>query len=155
VNAETLSIRVLVLYPFLIHPQLPNSLKVTEQILKAKKHVRTDVRMNYINYESSIVEKFGIALIGWPVNGKVQNPGDLGPDEGLVLRNALERMECKWIILTEKEQEARKIQNAQREKDGEQIYAPQKKRPKKSTARDNGVDLENGNNDNGMMLHSG
>jgi hypothetical protein len=108
--------------------------------------------MNYTNYESGIVEKFGVALIGWPVDGKVQNPGSLGPDEGLVLRNALEREECRWTILSEEEWEARKIQNAQREKDGEQIYVPRKKR-KKSTAED-GVDLED-NNDDGMMLHSG
>jgi hypothetical protein len=88
--------------------------------------------MNYINYESGIVEKFGVALIGWPVDGKVQNPGGLGLDEGLVLRNALEEKECRWIILTEEEQEARKIQNTQRKKDGEQIYVPRKKRPRKS-----------------------
>jgi hypothetical protein len=95
--------------------------------------------MNYINYESGIVKKFGVALIGWPVDGKVQNPGGLGPDEGLVLRNALEKKECRWIILTEEEQEARKIQNTQREKDGEQIYVPRKKRPRKSAE---GVDSE-------------
>jgi hypothetical protein len=110
--------------------------------------------MNYINYESSIVEKFGVTLHGWPVKGKVRNPGELGPDEALALRNALERKECKWVILTEEEQEARKIQNAQREKDGEQIYVPQKKRTKKSTAKDNGVDVEDGNNDNRAMLYN-
>jgi hypothetical protein len=108
--------------------------------------------MNYKNYESSIVEKFGVDLIGWPINGKVQNPGGLGPDEGLVLRNALEKKECKWIILTEEEQKARKIQNAQREEDGEQIYVPRKKRLRKSAAEDEGVDLEDNNND-GMILH--
>lgn len=115
-----------------------------------KKHVRTDVRMNYINYESSIVESLGVALIGWPINGKVQNPGGLGPDESLVLRNALEKKECRWIILTTEEQETRKIQNTQREKDGEQVYVPRKKRPRKSVPED----LEDDNND-GMMLHGG
>jgi hypothetical protein len=98
--------------------------------------------MNYTNYESSIVEKFGVALIGWPINSKVQNPGGLGPDEGLVLRNALETKECRWIILTKEQQDNRRIDNAQRERDGEQVYVPRKKRARRSTAEDEGVDLE-------------
>lgn len=33
--------------------------------------------MNYANYESKIVEELGVALIGWPGDGKVENPGGL------------------------------------------------------------------------------
>ncbi|KAN0111299.1 hypothetical protein V8E52_008674 [Russula decolorans] len=124
-----------------------------EQILKAKKHVRTDVRMNYTNYESNIVEKCGVALIGWPVNGKVQNPGGLSPDEGLILRNALETNECRWTVLTKEQRDARKIQNGQRERDGEQVYVPRKKRTKRSAPEDEGgVHLEE--DDDRMVLHN-
>jgi hypothetical protein len=90
--------------------------------------------MNYVNYESSVVEKYGVSLTGWPLDSKVQNPGGLGLDEGLVLRNALGMKDCRWVILTEKERDARKAQNVQRERDGEQVYIPRKKRLRKSAA---------------------
>ena len=41
--------------------------------------------MNYINYESSVVERYSVSLTKWPLDSKVQNPGGLGPNEGLVL----------------------------------------------------------------------
>ena len=107
--------------------------------------------MKYTNYESSIVEKYGVALIGWPINGKVQNPGGLGPDEGLILRNSLETKTCRWTVLTEEQLEAWKIQNSQRERNGEQVYVPRKKRTKRSAPEDEGVDLEG--DDDQMVLH--
>jgi len=75
-----------------------------------------------MNYKSKIVEELGIVLIGWPRDGKVENSGSLGPNKGLVLRNALEKKECKWVILTSEEQEAQKLQNSQYEQDGEIVY---------------------------------
>ena len=53
-----------------------------------------------MNYERKIVEELGVALIGWPGNGEVENPGGLSPNKGLALKNALETKECRWIILT-------------------------------------------------------
>ena len=93
-------------------------------ILEAKNHIYTNRRMNYINYKSKIIEELGVALIGWPGDGKVENPSSLGPDKGLVLRNALEKKECKWVILTSEKQEAWKLQNSQRKQDGEMVYGP-------------------------------
>ena len=90
--------------------------------------------MNYTNYETKIVEELGVALIGWPGDGKVENPGNLSLDTGLALRSALGNKECRWIILTSEQQEAWKRQNAQRERDGETVYGPpRKKRAKKSS----------------------
>jgi hypothetical protein len=87
--------------------------------------------MNYVNYERSIVGELGVALIGWPGDGKVENPGSIGLDKGLALKDALEKSECKWILLTSEQQEARKIQNSQREHNGEMVYGPiRKKRAK-------------------------
>jgi hypothetical protein len=106
-------------------------------ILKAKNHICPDKKMNYTNYESKIVEELGVALIGWPGDGKVENPGSLGPDKGLELRVALEKNQCKWVILTKGQQEARKRQNAQREQDGEMVYGPPRKKRARISAPEN------------------
>ena len=98
--------------------------------------------MNYLNYESKIVEELGVALTGWPGDGKVENPGNLGPDKGLALKDALVKKECKWIILTSEQQEARKIQNAQREQDGEMVYGPPRKKRAKRSTLEKGVEEE-------------
>ncbi len=97
--------------------------------------------MNYMNYERKIVEKLGVALIGWPGNSEVENPGGLSPDKGLALRNALETKECRWIILTTEQQEAWKIKNVECEKDGKKVYGPpQKKWARRSAPEDEGVE---------------
>jgi len=102
-------------------------------ILKKKDYIHSDKKMNYVNYKSKIVEKLGVALIGWPEDSKVENPGSIGLDEGLALRNALENKECRWTILTSKQQEAQKCRNAQHEQDGEAMYGPPRKKQAKST----------------------
>jgi len=72
-------------------------------ILEAKHHVHANKKINYMNYERKIVEELGVAFIGWPGNGEVENPGGLSPNKGLALKNALETKECRWIILTTKQ----------------------------------------------------
>ena len=62
--------------------------------------------MNYANYKSKIVKKLGVALIRWPRDSKVENPGSLGPDKGLALRNALKIRKCRWTILTSEQQKS-------------------------------------------------
>jgi hypothetical protein len=105
-------------------------------ILEAKNYININKRMNYANYKSKIVEELGIALIGWPEDGKVENPGSLGPDKGLALKDTLKKKECKWIILTPEQQEARKFQNAQRERDGKVVYGPPRRSgPKEAQSR--------------------
>jgi hypothetical protein len=110
-------------------------------ILEAKNHICTKKRMNYINYESKIIEELGVALIGWPGGGKVENPSYLSPDKGLALKNALEKRECRWIVLTSEQLESRRCQNVQCEQDGETIYGPaRKKRTKRSECENDGVE---------------
>ena len=69
--------------------------------------------MNYTNYEQKIVEHFGVALDGWPLDGHVCNPGDLGCKDMALLRDALENGVCKWTLLTSEELSARKAANQQ------------------------------------------
>jgi hypothetical protein len=91
--------------------------------------------MNYNNYERQIVEKYGIALIGWP-EGLVRNPSKLGGRPELEsLLNDLRSEKCKWVKLTDEELEDRVNENIKRAERGEPIYQPRKKSAKHSQVR--------------------
>ena len=89
--------------------------------------------MNYHNYEGKIMEKYSVALKGWPAGiPGVCNPSAVGSRPIIEkLLSALESSQCHWVVLTEDELEARKKDNQVREDRGEQIYKPCKsiKRP--------------------------
>ena len=111
--------------------------------------------MNYANYEQKIVEAFEVALISWPLDGRVCNPGDLGCNDLYTLDDALSHGVCKWITLTPEEAAARQIDNQHRSSNGEQVYGP----PRKQRARkavltggdrsDHGEGGEGGNSNDG------
>jgi hypothetical protein len=84
--------------------------------------------MNYRNYEGKIVEKYGVALIGWPTAiPQVCNPSNVGTRLLLEkLLDALESGQCHWIALTGDQVDARKKANQAREDRGEVIYKPRK-----------------------------
>jgi hypothetical protein len=105
--------------------------------------------MNYVHYERKIVKLLGVALTGWPINGPVQNPGELTRDNAIILRNALAAKECKWIRLTTQQVAIQKASNQQRSANGEQVYSP----PRKQWARKIGpcdeLETEGGEMDEG------
>ena len=116
---------------------------MSELILKEKEYAQTEKKMNYKNYERKIVEELGVALIGWPGDGTVENPGTISMDKGIALRNALEKKECRWVKLTSEQLETRKSQNAQRAEDGEKVYgSPRRKRAKRNAHENQGVEDE-------------
>ncbi|KAI0274603.1 hypothetical protein BC834DRAFT_965116 [Gloeopeniophorella convolvens] len=119
------------LAPLLLFVPVSNILRA-EAVLKRVKHVRTDIKMNYDNYEQRIVEKLGVCLVGWPIPSPVRNPGTLTRDETLVLHNALVAGACRWEALSGEEVEARKAENRRRQANGEKIYKPRKPRAKKA-----------------------
>ena len=84
--------------------------------------------MNYTNYEGKIVEKFGVALSGWPCECPVSNPNKIGGRIELSkLLHALQIKHCKWSRLSEEELQERKSVNVERHKSGEEIYKPHRK----------------------------
>jgi len=98
--------------------------------------------MNYVHYEHDIVEKLGVALAGWPLDGSICNPGALISDDALVLRNALANKTCKWIRLTAQQLEDQKASNMQHAANGEDIYGPpQKKRARKAGSADREMEV--------------
>jgi len=98
------------------------------KILKEKGLSHTTPKINYAHYEQKIVELFGVAVDGWPLGGKVCNPGELGCKDAAMLRDALEHRVCKWITLTPEEVCAWKIYNWQ-SNGGQQVRPPLEEQP--------------------------
>jgi hypothetical protein len=93
--------------------------------------------MNYIQYERQIVEKLGVVLVGWPLGGRICNPGALASGDALVLKEALTNKTCKWVKLTAQQLNERKASNKQRADAGEDVYGPLwKKRASKTGPSD-------------------
>ena len=62
--------------------------------------------MNYVNYDTSIVERYKVKLRGWPSGVKFTNPSEIGTmNEIRALRDALKNGECIWVSLSKREQE--------------------------------------------------
>jgi hypothetical protein len=97
-------------------------------ILRKSNAPSTKIPMNYAQYENKIVELLAVALDGWPLPGRVCNPGNLNSNDMNILSKALTRGMCKWITLTPEEVSARKLYNQQCVANGEQVYGPPRKR---------------------------
>lgn len=92
-----------------------------------------DTQMNYVHYERQIVEKLGVALTGWPLGGRICNPGSLSSSDALILKDALANRKCKWVRLNTQQLDDRKASNAKRAIDGEDVYGPPRKKRAKKT----------------------
>ena len=106
--------------------------------------------MNYNNYEGSIVEQYGVALVGWPDNLlPVRNPSSVGGQEVLQpLLDALVTQTCYWIRLTDDQLVKCIDDNGMCQAKGEAVYKPWKKRKvaaiKSTIQENNGVDGTDG-----------
>jgi len=85
--------------------------------------------MNYNNYKHNIVERHGVALVGWPENLlPVWNPSSVSGQEVLQpLLDALLTQTCHWIWLTEVQLARRIEDNSIHQAKGEVVYKPWKK----------------------------
>jgi hypothetical protein len=100
----------------------------TDNVLRENRIEKKSVDMNYRNYEGKIVEKYGVALTGWPITiPQVCNPSKIGTRPLLEkLLDALESGLCQWIVLTKDEVNVRRKANQAREDRGEVVYKPRK-----------------------------
>lgn len=63
-----------------------------------------NIVMNYVNYETVIVLRHKVKLVGWPTGLKFVNPCDLNSiDDVKRLHDALNVGDCKWVALTRQE----------------------------------------------------
>ncbi len=80
--------------------------------------------MNYDNYEAKKVEKYGVALVGFPC--KLTNPGNLGRTNLEQVISAFDNGTCQWKKLSKTELDTRTKQNQERQAAGEQVYKARK-----------------------------
>jgi hypothetical protein len=84
--------------------------------------------MNYANYERVIVLLHGVKVVGWPLEMFV-SPSDITNIINMrKLRDAWKTGACKWVRLTQGELDAHAASIEAREKNGEVVGKPRKKR---------------------------
>lgn len=61
--------------------------------------------MNYVNYKTSIVQKYHVQLVGWPSDIPFANPHQLTTiATAKSLQSALAVSTCKWVVLSKRQQ---------------------------------------------------
>lgn len=103
--------------------------------------------MNYANYETSIVQAYGVQLTGWPLDGGVVSPAHITNTANMrKLRNVLKSGECRWKKLTDSEVQAHADAIEVCRVNGEVIGKKRKQRSDAGVKRkrvDDGNDKEN------------
>ncbi|KAF8338599.1 hypothetical protein F5887DRAFT_982590 [Amanita rubescens] len=120
-------------------PPPPDSLKAvraecTALIIKGLSTItgRPTIKMNYLNYETSIVAVYHVKLVGWPTNVPFGNPSNIGDVSSVrALRRALQDGECKWMKLTELQQREHEEMLEERRRTGQVVGVKRKKRSDK------------------------
>ncbi|KAG1888190.1 hypothetical protein F4604DRAFT_1570108 [Suillus subluteus] len=89
---------------------------------------KKDIVMNYSNYEMSVVETYGVRLVGWPDGVKFISPSNIGTIGDIrKLRDALKAHTCYWTTLSPAEVKAHASELATCRSAGEVIQKPRKK----------------------------
>ncbi|KAG2034068.1 hypothetical protein BDR03DRAFT_825687, partial [Suillus americanus] len=84
--------------------------------------------MNYSNYETSIVETYGVCIVGWPDGVKFISPSNIGTVGDIrKLRDALKAHTCYWATLSPVEVKAHASKLATRCSAGEVVRKPRTK----------------------------
>jgi hypothetical protein len=91
--------------------------------------------MNYANYEKAIVLLHGVKVVGWPLEAFVSPSEVTNIIDMRKLRDAWKSGACKWVRLTETELNAHAASLEEREKNGETVGKPRKKRSDTGVAR--------------------
>ncbi|KAG1834282.1 hypothetical protein DFJ58DRAFT_869095 [Suillus subalutaceus] len=90
---------------------------------------KKDIAMNYSNYETSVVETYGVRLVGWPHGVKFVNPSNIGTVGDIrKLRDALKTRTCYWAALSPAEVKTHASELDTRRSAGEAVRKPRKKR---------------------------
>ncbi|KAG2136211.1 hypothetical protein BD769DRAFT_1336019, partial [Suillus cothurnatus] len=89
---------------------------------------KKNIVMNYNNYEMSIIETYGVRLVGWPDGVKFISPSNIGTVSDIrKLRDALKAHTCYWTSLSPAEVKAHASELATHHSAGEVVWKPQKK----------------------------
>ncbi|KAG1894803.1 uncharacterized protein F5891DRAFT_1151914 [Suillus fuscotomentosus] len=90
---------------------------------------KKDIAMNYHNYETAIVETYGVRLVGWPHGVNFISPSNIGTVGDIrKLRDALKSCICYWTVLSPEEVKSHAAELNTRRLAGEIVRKPRKKR---------------------------
>ena len=111
--------------------------------------------MNYINYKTSIVQKYHVQLVGWPSDIPFANPHQLTTIAAAKsLQSALAVSTCKWVVLSKRQKKEHAEALAASAEGGQVVGRKRKvrsdkgrKRGKLSVLEDENDDGEDGSND--------
>ncbi|KAG1797353.1 uncharacterized protein HD556DRAFT_1233386 [Suillus plorans] len=97
---------------------------------------KKDIMMNYSNYETAIVETYGVRLVGWPQGVNFTSPSNIGTVGDIRrLRDALKARMCYWTTLSPAEVKAHTAELDARRSAGEVVRKLRKKRSDAGVAR--------------------
>ncbi|KAG1837872.1 hypothetical protein C8R48DRAFT_622607, partial [Suillus tomentosus] len=87
-----------------------------------------NIGMNYHNYETAIVETYGVRLVGWPHGVNFISPSNIGTVGDIrKLRDALKARTCYWTVLSPAEIKAHTAELEARCSAGDVVRKPRKK----------------------------
>ncbi|KAG2127889.1 uncharacterized protein EDB93DRAFT_1256852 [Suillus bovinus] len=90
---------------------------------------KKDIVMNYHNYKTTIVETYGVRLVGWPHRVNFISPSNIGTVGDIQkLRDALRSHICYWTVLTPAEVKSHAAELDVHRLAGETVCKPCKKR---------------------------
>ena len=84
--------------------------------------------MNYVNYEKAIMLLHGVKIVGWPLEAFISLSDVTNVIDIRKLRDAWKSGACKWVRLTAAELNIHAASLEEREKNGEAVGKPRKKR---------------------------
>ncbi|KAG1743572.1 uncharacterized protein EDB91DRAFT_1247071 [Suillus paluster] len=86
---------------------------------------KKDIVMNYNNYKTSVIETYGVHLVGWPHGVKFTSPSNIGTVGDICkLRDALKACTCYWTILSPAEVKAHASELDTQRSAGEVVWKP-------------------------------
>ncbi|KAJ3560899.1 hypothetical protein NP233_g10537 [Leucocoprinus birnbaumii] len=102
--------------------------------------------MNYNNYDTGIVAKYGIHLVGWPAHVPFTSPSNLSADHLRDLRAALLSKRCIWQVMSTDEFETHEQRLQAMRAEGQTVGVPRKTRSDKNKKRRRNVENDDENN---------
>ncbi|KAG6875240.1 hypothetical protein C0993_010169 [Termitomyces sp. T159_Od127] len=101
--------------------------------------VNKTVKMNYMNYDTMIVEKYHVHLVGWPSRIAFGSPSKISTMDNIrLLHSVLKDGECKWMFLTAEERKAHDWKLAEARRQGTLAGKKRKERLDKGRLRKKG-----------------
>jgi hypothetical protein len=94
------------------------------------------VKMNYANYETSIIQQMGVHLVGWPKSVKFVNPLQISTVlEICTLHNNVKSGACHWVKLSRGQLDTHCADMEEQQEPGETVGRQRKKWSDAGTSR--------------------